>query len=145
MGRRQRRKVVDVASKQKSKKTIIQALQYQAGGLLYFTAAWVIITFGTPHIGLWWANIVGNLVGITLNYMVQRFWAFAGGVDVFNSGWRFVVLTALNLVLSYFILNQLVGWGVKLWLAQFFSAALFTIWNWLWYKYWVFREVERGK
>jgi putative flippase GtrA len=72
---------------------------------------------------------------------VQRYITFAGKKDTHNSGgWRFVVLTIVNLFIGYLILRTLVKISVPLWLAQFFSAGFFTVWNWIWYKYWVFKE-----
>ena len=124
-----------------TKKTAIRFLKYNVGGFLYFAGAWVIITFGTSKIGLWWANVLGNMVGITLNYVVQRFWAFgARSMNESILNWRFAVLTAVNLVISYWILKGLVVWGVALWFAQFISAGFFMGWNWMWYNYWVFKK-----
>jgi putative flippase GtrA len=120
----------------------VQFFEYSTGGLLYFWVAWAIITFGTARLGLFWANLLGNSIGIFLNFLVQRFWAFeAKGKHIFNSGWRFGVLTAANLLLSYFVLKVLSQWlHIPLWAAQFVSAALFTGWNWFWYRNWVFKE-----
>ena len=112
---------------------------YIAGGGVYFWSAWLIITFGEQYLGLWWANLIGNTVGIVLNYLIQHFFAFPGR-NILNSGWRFGILTVVNLILSYYILKFLVAQDIKLWLAQFISAALFTIWNYVWYKLWVFAE-----
>ncbi len=112
---------------------------YAAGGGAYFWSSWLIITFGTAYIGLWWANIIGNTVGVFLNYLAQRFWAFPGK-NIFNSGWKFVLITLVNFVISYFILKWLTDLGVPLWLAQFISAGFFTAWNYAWYKLWVFKD-----
>jgi len=129
-----------------SRASVVQFLKYNVGGLMYFVGAWSIITFGAPKIGLWWANLIGNAVGITLNYVVQRYWTFAN-VGNKNSifSWRFVVLTLVNLVISYYILRGLGSVGVALWFAQFISAGFFTGWNWVWYKYWVFAEKPINK
>ncbi len=123
-----------------SRKSLLQFLKYNFGGLLYFWSAWLIITFGTGKIGLFWANIIGNMVGIVLNYLGQRLWTFKDGdKTLFNSGWKFAVLTIVNLGISYLILKGLTTAGMELWLAQFVSAGFFTGWNWVLYKYWVFR------
>lgn len=114
-------------------------LGYIAGGGAYFWSAWLIITFTTGIIGLFWANLIGNIVGITLNYLAQRFWAFPGK-NIFNSGWKFLLLTVVNLLISYLILRFLTSIGIPLWLAQFFSAGFFTVWNYAWYKLWVFKD-----
>jgi putative flippase GtrA len=110
---------------------------------MYFMGSWSIITYGAPKIGLWWANIFGNAVGITLNYVVQRYWTFAKfGNKKSMLNWRFVSLTIVNLLVSYAILRGLEAVGIALWFAQFISAGFFTGWNWFWYKCWVFRETK---
>lgn len=136
-----------MAKKTKSSKepffTTRSVLGYLAGGGAYFWSAWLIITFATPVIGLWWANIIGNTIGVILNYLAQRFLAFPGN-NIFNSGWKFATITLVNFVISYFILKFLTNLGIPLWLAQFFSAGFFTIWNYGWYKLWVFKESGRA-
>jgi putative flippase GtrA len=122
-----------------SRKTLLQFMKYNVGGLLYFWSAWSIITFLSPKFGLFWMNIVGNTIGIVLNYLVQRFWAFDAGPSSKKSSWKFIALTLFNLMLSYFILKGLVYLGVPLWLAQFVSAGLFMGWNYFMYKLWVFK------
>ena len=119
---------------------IVQFLKYNFGGLLYFWSAWIIITFGTDYFGSVRAYILGNLVGLTLNYLVQRFWTFdKSGKTILSSGWKFILLTVVNLGLGYLLLQFLVKIGIPLWLAQFGNAGFFTIWNWFFYKYWVFK------
>ncbi|MCA9347204.1 GtrA family protein [Candidatus Saccharibacteria bacterium] len=127
-----------------SRSNIIQFLKYNVGGTLYFVSAWLIITFGTKYLGLWWANLLGNGVGILLNYLTQRFWAFSDRKrSTLSTSWRYGVITVVNLFLSYFILKFLTNLGVPLWLAQFFSAGFFTFWNWIWYRYWVFKKRQK--
>ena len=127
-----------------SKKSVWQFAKYSAGGFVYFWSAWLVITYGEPVIGLWWANIIGNSIGIVLNYLIQQYWTFnSKNKSIFNAGWKFIVLTVVNLVLSYYILKGLVAIGVPLWLAQFVSAGFFTGWNWVWYRYWVFAQGEQ--
>ena len=122
----------------------MQFIAYNIGGFLYFWSAWSIITFGEKYIGLWWANIAGNGVGIILNYIVQRYFAFGSKKSSnAHSGWRFVVLTGVNLIISYYILKGLTSAGIPLWAAQFVSAAFFMGWNWLWYKFWVFKDGDK--
>jgi putative flippase GtrA len=126
-----------------SKKSVWQFLKYNFGGFVYFWTAWAIITFLTDSLGSVQAYLLGNFVGLSLNYLVQRFWVFSEGQQtLLNSGWKFIVLTIVNLVLGYYLLQLLVGLSVPLWLAQFGNAGFFMVWNWVWYKYWVFREVK---
>lgn len=118
-------------------------LGYLGGGQAFFWSSWLIITFGERYIGLWWANLLGNVVGITLNYICQRYLAFPGK-HILNSGWRYALITIINLFLSYGALKWLTGIGIDLWFAQFISAAIFTIWNYAWYKLWVFKAEDKN-
>lgn len=125
--------------KKLSKKALSQFLKYNLGGLAYFWSAWAIITFSTSKLGSVQAYLLGNFVGMLLNYLVQKFIAFGeSNKTILSSGWKYVFITILNLGIGYILLQLLVGIGLELWLAQFGNAAFFTVWNWYWYKTWVF-------
>jgi len=48
----------------RSKKVLIQLAEYMVAGGAWFWSGYFIIVFTTPHIGLWWANLLGNSVGL---------------------------------------------------------------------------------
>ncbi len=57
-----------------------QFLKYMAGGSLYFWSGYAI--FAICYSGFKWnwlpSKILADAIGWTLNYLVQRFWAFSG-------------------------------------------------------------------
>lgn len=122
-------------------KNVVQFLQYNAGGLLYFWSAWTIITYFSDELSLVGAYILGNGIGLGLNYVVQKFVAFRKSeASAKKSGRKFAVLTVLNLAIGYVLLKVLVEFGVSVGIAQFGNALFFTIWNWILYKNWVFKK-----
>lgn len=132
--------------KAKHRKRAIQFVEYLVGGGVWFWSGYILIVLLDNHIGLFWANVVGNSVGITLNFLVQRFWVFRTkrpGKIAFTAG-RYVVYTALNaFLLNYLILYALKEWfGIGTEISQFIASGFFTFWNYFWYKVWVFPEPE---
>ncbi len=128
--------------RKKTKKLLLQVAEYMMAGGAWFWSAYIIILVLTPVIGLWWSNIVGNGVGLTINFLLERNWVFSGSKKrkTTDVTWKYVVFTAMNFLLSYLILKTLKDHGIELYIGQFISAAIFTVWNYLWYKYWVFKE-----
>jgi putative flippase GtrA len=78
-----------------------------------------------------------------VNFMLQRFWVFnnktlkAHQTQVTT---RYIFITLLDFALNYFILFGLRSVGITPAIGQFISSGFFTIWNWFWYKYWVFPD-----
>ena len=62
--------------KKRTKKLIVQFVEYMVAGGAYFWSGYFLIVFLTPVIGLWWANLIGNGVGITVNFILERYWVF---------------------------------------------------------------------
>jgi putative flippase GtrA len=122
---------------------IIQFAKYMVGGGVYFWSGYLIFALGYSvfHLNWLWAKIMADLVGWTLNFLIQRFWAFnhpeLGGHTVKVTG-RYAFITVLNLGLDYTIVASLKAVGVTPYLGMFISSGFFTVWNYLWYKLWVF-------
>jgi putative flippase GtrA len=119
------------------------------GGVSYFWSAYLI--FAICYSGLHWnwlpAKMLSDVVGWTLNYVIQRYWAFDSptlkrreGVTVGKYG----LLTAFNLGLDYWIIWSLKSIGISPYIGFFISAAFFTAWNYLWYRFWVFYGKRSG-
>jgi putative flippase GtrA len=125
----------------RSQKLLIQIAEYMVAGGAYFWSGYFIIVFLTPVIGLWWANIIGNGVGVTINFILERFWVFKGSKkrNITEVSKRYIIFTACNFVINYFILSGLEGVGIKVAYGQFIASAFFTVWNFAWYKLWVFK------
>lgn len=128
----------------RQKHLIVQFIEYMISGGVWFWSGYILIVLLDNHIGLFWANFIGNAVGITLNFLLQRYWVFRTkrpGKIAFTAS-RYIIYTALNaFLLNYLILYSLEEFaGLKPEIGQFIASAFFTVWNYFWYKFWVFPE-----
>ncbi len=127
------------------RKSIIQFGKYMAGGSLYFWSGYAIFALGYSVLHLWWlwAKIAADAIGWTLNYLVQRYWAFAGNrrkLSEMQHAGRYIFIEIIGFILDYLIIAGLNAIGITPYIGLFVSAAFFTAWSYLWYKYWVFPE-----
>ena len=133
-------------SKTKFKKFLIQFTEYMITGGVWFWSGYVIIVVLDGHIGLFWANLIGNAVGITLNFLLSKYWVFKTKkkAKTGDTAWRYIIYTALNaFLLNYLILYGLQDkLGIDPAIGQFIASAFFTVWNFVWYKLWVFKDHE---
>ena len=91
--------------------------------------------------------MLGDVVGWTLNYLLQRYWAFASKSLQKHEGTaliKYVLITALNFALDYAIVGGLKHFGVSPYIGFFISAGFFTVWNYVWYRFWVFFGKSKG-
>jgi putative flippase GtrA len=114
-------------------------------GGVYFWVGYAILNYlyYAAHWSLWWSTILSNVVGWTANFILQRFWVFNNKSlkdhQTQVTG-RYIVITLVDFVLNYFILYGLKLGGITPAIGQFISSAFFTVWNWFWYKLWVFPD-----
>lgn len=120
--------------------------KYMAGGTLYFWVAYIV--FAICYSGFHWnwlpSKIVADAFGWSLNYLVQRFWAFSDHIsfsEMKHAG-RYVFIESIGFVMDYLIIGGLKWIGITPYIGFFISAGFFTIWSYLWYKYWVFPETK---
>jgi len=125
-----------------SKKVLIQFAEYMVAGGAWFWSGYFIIVLTTPHIGLWWANLLGNSVGLSLNFLLQREWVFKNSKKrrMTEVSAKYVAFTAFNFLLNYIILRILIHFGIRVAIGQFIAAAFFTVWNYFFYRFWIFKE-----
>ncbi|MDB5164675.1 MAG: hypothetical protein JWL89_301 [Candidatus Saccharibacteria bacterium] len=128
-----------------SKKTVKQFAKYMAGGGVYFWSGYAI--FALCYSGLKWswfpAKVAADAVGWTLNYLVQRYWAFADSghhLSEMQHVGRYLTIESIGFVLDYLIIFGLNSIGITPYIGFFISAGFFTVWSYFWYKYWVFPE-----
>lgn len=129
--------------KKKQKLELIRITEYMISGGAYFWTGYLVFFVCDQLLGLnlWWAKLAANLSGWTVNYLLQRYWVFNSKrlkkhqTEVTK---RYIVITAVNFMLDYLIVAGLKSAGITPYLGQFVSAGFFTVWNYLWYKYWVF-------
>lgn len=127
-----------------SKQRIIQFVEYSIGGGIFFWSGY--LTFGLLysvfHWQWWQAKFVADAIGWTLNYLVQRYWAFASSNLKTHEGQnrlRYIILSVVDTVLDYAIVGGLIYAGVTPYIGMFVAAGFFTVWNYAWYRWWVFR------
>ena len=127
----------------KLKKLAIQVGEYMVTGGVWFWSGYIIIITLDNYIGLFLANLIGNAVGLTLNFILERYWVFRtkkqATIGVMAK--RYIIYTVLNaFILNYLILEGLRRNGIEPEFGQFIASGFFTVWNYLWYKYWVFND-----
>ena len=133
----------------KYKKLAIQFGEYMISGGVGFWSGYIIIVTLDDVIGLFWANLIGNAVGITLNFLLERYWVFRTkkNAKLGIMAGRYLIYTALNaFLLNYLILywlQEAFGMGPEI--GQFIASGFFTVWNYFWYKTWVFKGKDKPK
>lgn len=126
-----------------SRHNIVQFLEYLVGGSVYFWSGYLV--FALCYTGFAWswfpAKILADIVGWTLNYLIQRYWAFNSKSLRHHEGrtaGRYIAISVMNLGLDYLIIWWLNSLGVSPYIGFFISAGFFTVWNYFWYRFWVF-------
>lgn len=132
----------------KQHKELTRIAGYMVGGGVWFWTGYIIIVFLNGRIPLFWANFIGNAVGITLNFIIERYWAFKTNrpATIGVTTRRYIIYTVLNaFLLNYLILKGLKQIGIEPKYGQFIAAGFFSVWNYLWYKAWVFKDQDPRK
>jgi putative flippase GtrA len=121
-----------------------QFMKYLVGGSIYFWIGYAVFAVGYSVLHWWWlwAKVAGDVIGWTANYFFQRYWAFAeqSHLSEIRHVGRYVTIESIGFVLDYAIIGGLKAIGISPYIGFFISGAFFTVWCFLWYKYWVFPE-----
>jgi putative flippase GtrA len=131
--------------KKRYHKEAVRFIEYFVSGGVWFWSGYILIVLLYSHVGLFLANFIGNAVGITLNFVLERYWVFKTKrpVKLGIASTRYIVYTALNaFLLNYLILKVLKQNGIQPAIGQFIAAGFFTIWNYVWYKFYVFKGLD---
>ncbi len=135
-----------MASFNKRHKHLIQFAEYLFSGGAYFWSGYGLFAILWSGLGwsLWWATITSNVFGWTVNYLLQRYWVFNNRALKEHQTQvtrRYIFITLVDFLLNYLILYSLRQIGITPYIGQFVSAGFFTVWNYLWYRFWVFPEM----
>jgi len=127
------------------RRLIIQFIEYMIAGGAYFWAGYLVFFICDTFLGftLWWAKLAANIVGWIVNFILQRYWVFRNPHLKGHLGevtGRYLFLTGVNFVLDYIIVWSLTLVGISPYIGQFISSGFFTVWNYFWYRFWVFPE-----
>ncbi len=133
--------------KRPSKQTVWQFVLYNFGGLVFFAVGYAlfVLLYGVLHWHWFFAKAVADLVGWSLNYLIQRHIAFKHESKSQQNRrllGKFTVFSLLNLAIDYAIVGALNWLGVSPFLGLWISSLFFTVWKWLGYKHWVFRSKD---
>ena len=125
-------------------KLLIQFAEYMISGGVWFWSGYIVfaVTYSLLGWNWFWAKMAADVVGWSLNFMLQRYWAFADPRLAGEEGrvrLRYISLTAVNFVIDYAIVGGLNALGVTPYIGLFAAAAFFTGWNYVWYRFWVFK------
>jgi putative flippase GtrA len=124
--------------------------EYLISGGAYFWTGYLVFFLIDKGLGaaFFWAKSISTLAGWTVNYVLQRYWVFRNpelAKHQTEVTGRYTFITLTNFVLDYLIVFGLKSIGITPYIGQFISAGFFTVWNYLWYKFWVFPDKFSGK
>ena len=111
------------------------------GGMATFA-----ISFDALHWPWWISKGLADLVGWSANYAIQRYWAF---YDSRLKGqdrrviFRYALVNAVDMGFEYLILAFLVLHNLTPYIGFFASSAFTTVWDYLWYRFWVFKPTAK--
>jgi putative flippase GtrA len=134
-----------VKKAKQNRKGIVQFIEYMVSGGVYFWVGYLLLNYlyYAQHWSLWWSTILSNVVGWSVNFMLQRYWAFNNQTlkkHQTEVTAKYTFITLVDFGLNYVILYGLNAVGITPAIGQFISSGFFTVWNYLWYRFWVFPE-----
>lgn len=138
-------------ARQRIKSLKRQFLEYMvAGGAFFWSGYLAFAVFdGLLHWPLFIAKQLANIIGLSVNYVLEDQWVFKKGKARIQYDrrrtTRYIIITIVNFGIDYLIVAGLKDIGISPYLGQFASAGFFTIWNFMWYKYWVFAHTPTRK
>ncbi|RTK95157.1 GtrA family protein [Candidatus Saccharibacteria bacterium] len=129
----------------KQRRQAIQFAEYMVSGGAFFWTGYVVFFIADKGFGwdLWWAKLTANISGWIVNYLLQRYWVFNSkrlSKHQTQVTERYIFITLVNFLLDYIIVAALQSAGITPYIGQFGSAGFFTVWNYFWYRFWVFPE-----
>lgn len=100
------------------------------------------LVFGIPF---WPNRVLSYAVGVVVNFYLQRYWVFGkkrlSKKQLQSSAEKYYGLMFTNFLLDLAIVGGLYELaGVSPYIGQFVSAGFFTVYNYLVFKFWVFKK-----
>lgn len=127
-------------------KLLIQFAEYMVGGGVYFWGGLVIfaLCFDVLHWNWFVAKVLADIFGWSANFLIQRYWAFYSSKLKGHDRqviFRYVLVNGIDLIFDYFIVAAFVYNQVTPYAGFVVSAAFTTVWDYVWYRFWVFKDV----
>jgi len=137
--------------KKRQRKEIVRFSEYMVSGGAQFWSGYAAYAVFDQlfSIDFWPAKVASYFIGVTINFVLERFWVFAGKRvtkrQIETSAHRYYSLMVVNFILDLIIVGGLRELGLTPYLGQFVSAGFFTFWNYLIFKLWVFSKGRKTK
>ena len=133
-----------------SKADIKQIVQYSITGGAWFWSGYAMfaLCFSVFGLDIISAKIISYTFGLIVNFLLERFWVFdskSARKDLDQVTTKYVLLSLLNLAIDTSIVWSLAKMGISPFIGQFVSAGFFTVWNYIWYKLWVFKRISKPR
>jgi putative flippase GtrA len=128
----------------KSKSETSRIIEYMVTGGAWFWSGYLLfaLLYTVLGVDIVPAKMVSYLFGLTVNFLLERFWVFSGKearkLDTVSV--RYVIISVVNLGIDTLIVWGLSQYGISPYIGQFVSAGFFSVWNYLWYRLWVFAK-----
>lgn len=134
--------------KKKDRKLIHQLIEYAISGGAWFWSGYAMfaLLYSVLKLDIVTSKIISYIFGLTVNFVLQRFWVFDSRDarrELDKVTGRYILLSAVNLAIDTAIVWGLSKVGVTPYIGQFVSAGFFTVWNYIWYKLWVFAKKSK--
>lgn len=126
------------------RKEVARVIEYLVTGGAWFWSGYLMFAFcySILKIDIVPAKVFSYVFGLTVNWLLQRYWVFSDTKTTAPQeaamNRRYIYLAVLNLVIDTAIVWFLAEVGITPYIGQFVSAGFFTVWNYVWYKWWVF-------
>jgi putative flippase GtrA len=99
----------------------------------------LFVAHGVLRIWLPLATTLAYAVAFTINFSLNRLWAFASTAAVGGQVGRYLALTAVNYVVTVAAVSGLAAAGLHYLVAKVITAAVIAAVNYIAYRLWVFR------
>jgi len=118
----------------------IQFLQHLLTGAIA-TAAHYIVMWVALSVELFpaVATTIGFVVGATTRFIFSYFHIFEPEKDVKSAVPHFLMALALQMVINAGLLMVLLSVNIPVWPAQVLTTGMLTVFNFMAYKFWVFK------
>lgn len=123
--------------------TFDQLIKYICIGAISVAADIIFLYFFTEFFGLWYVLSAGLsfFIGLIIVFILNKFWSFQKYAFTKNQLKKFIILMAINYISNMLIILFLTEYLTIAYLAsKLIIIAMQTIWNFLLYKFWVFKN-----
>ncbi len=123
--------------------TFDQLIKYICIGAISVAADIIFLYFFTEFISLWYVISAGLsfLIGLIIVFMLNKFWSFQKYEFTTVQLRKFIILMAANYLCNMafiFVLTE--SARLDYLFSKLIIIAIQTIWNFLFYKFWVFKN-----